>query len=35
VSSAAEVAEETVDGLKKRLEGSGHKRSGSNVMIDD
>jgi len=35
VSSAAEVAEETVDGLKKRLEGSGHKRSESNVMTDD
>ena len=33
--STIDEAEEPIDGLKKRLERTGHERGGSSVMIDD
>jgi len=35
VPTAVEVAEETVDGLKKRMERPNHQRSTSNAIIDE
>lgn len=35
VPTSIDGAEETIEGLKKRLERPGHERSGSNVMVDD
>lgn len=35
VPTAIEAAEETVEGLKKRLERPGHERTGSKVILSD
>lgn len=35
VPTAIEAVEETVDGLKKRVERPGHDRTGSKVIIDE
>jgi hypothetical protein len=35
VPTSIDGAEETIEGLKKRLERTGHERSGSNAMIND